>query len=850
MLVKQISYNAIKQRQKSTGELSPKLPSGYLSDNNYNIERPLKSNSQNSTFKGLSFKEQTSKKKKKEDKLKPLIAMFGTLAAVGLTLRLAPGYKKTAEYSIREFLEFSKKHLGILKTDKNGNKIQSSIGEELFNHLKESKRAKNLIKIEGDKVTLYKKTIPQLIWDGLMYPFKILPADILNGTVKLIGKIKPFKKWAQKTLQKPLFKNIRQRSKIDAQANSLRGLFEFRQKELDKLVNAKKAAFKLGKNDELPANIRQEVLDELDKVMEPKMFRQSVKSFDPTKGQYDTKHERALNRIISGLPPAIFLANDAYNLSRMMDDDSKSASAEQKTRFKQEVARIGFNAYITLITLGALQKYINNSAAGIMLTTGATTLTTEAFSRLINGKHIKRLSPEEARAENAKNNAPEAKIKPTLTFKSKENKPKDDKQQKPLLSFDTVMKASAVIIAGGFGIKALRKIPAAEKQWKSFTKFFNNIYKNMTETAGYKVSKTELENINRVLKQHGYTDLAEKYERYANAAINGNDIMLGAKNKKIKPLINFIIAPFKFAWNTVTLPYNLTMKVINIFVKQPKKLNIDIQDTQTLDTIVKNFAKEKNIAQTEELSRFISDILNRKLPADIKLTPVQKELTDRISNISSLAKSIENIGREAKNKNLSPKEFQSYVNDNILKGFNADTMSNLPNSELSNLAKTAASIATIWFLMTDNYNMVMLKSNGNDVEGAKTKFTERFVQEGSRLFYQTLLIDLFNSTFRSQYNKSLFGMSWITLTNTTMGEWLTRKSVGVPVGTHSRDSLIKIEQEQENAKGFKKSYYNFMKRLTGKRSIKSYEVPAQNPVQNSTQNINLTTNTLDKMIKK
>ena len=151
-------------------------------------------------------------------------------------------------------------------------------------------------------------------------------------------------------------------------------------------------------------------------------------------------------------------------------------------------------------------------------------------------------------------------------------------------------------------------------------------------------------------------------------------------------------------------------------------------------------------------------------------------------------------------------------------------MSNVSNSELSNLAKTAALAATIWFLMTDNYNMVMLKSNGNDVEGAKTKFKERFVQEGSRLFYQTLLIDLFNSTFSKQYHQSLFGMSWITLTNTTIGEWLTRKSVGVPVGTHSRDQLLAIEEKQEKATGFTKKYYDFMKRLTGKRSIKTYEV--------------------------
>ena len=175
--------------------------------------------------------------------------------------------------------------------------------------------------------------------------------------------------------------------------------------------------------------------------------------------------------------------------------------------------------------------------------------------------------------------------------------------------------------------------------------------------------------------------------------------------------------------------------------------------------------------------------------------------------------------------------------DAMLKGFNVDSMSSISNSDLSNLAKTAATAATLWFLMTDNYNMVMLKSNGNDVEGAKTKFKERFVQEGSRLFYQTLLIDLFNSTFRSQYNSSLFGMSWITLTNTTLGEWLTRKSVGVPVGAHSRDELIAIEDKQNNATGFLKGYYNFMQRLTGKRSVKTYEVNAntQKPVNTPAQ---------------
>lgn len=781
MLVGRTTYDAVKQRQKSTGELSPKripLSSEFMSSKNSlnNIERPLKSNQNDLSFKGLSFKGE-NKPKKKDDKMKPLLATFGVLAATGLALRFAPRYKEAGKFKVSEFLEFAEKHMGVIKKDaKNPDAIiNSSIAEELFESVRDSKLTKNLVKVDGDNVTFYKKTIPQLIWDGLIYPFKILPADILNGSVELIGKIKPFKGWAEKTLNKPMFKNIRQRSKIDAKVNSLRGLFKTA-KDLN------------GKTEE---------------EISSAMFQRSVKMFDPGTGNYDTKHERALNRLVSGLPPALFLANDAYNLSRMMDDDGKAATEEQKVRFNQEMARIGFNAYITLVTLGALNKYINNSKMGIMLMVGLTTLTTEAFSRVINGKHITRLTPEEARRENKKNNAPEAQIKPEISFKASD-KPKDEKQQKPLLTFNSAMKAVGLIIAGGFAAKGLRKINVVDNGWKKFSGYFKNLYKETTQIKDYRIPQEKLNEITKVLDENGFTKLAEKYRNVAKTAVNPDGtISLGVKDKKTKPLVDFFLAPFRFIWKYGSMPYKF------------------------VDDAIQSFGK--------------------KAP---------KAAGKKVEDISALAKSIENIGREATKKHFTPEQFQSYVKDNILKAFNVDTMSNVSNSELSNLAKTAALAATIWFLMTDNYNMVMLKSNGNDVEGAKTKFTERFVQEGSRLFYQTLLIDLFNSTFKSQYNKSLFGMSWITLTNTTMGEWLTRKSVGVPVGTHTRDQLIELENKQENATGLERKYYDFMKRLTGKRSIKTYEVdkkeqPAassQPAIQN--QEINFTNkNIFKQMIK-
>lgn len=747
--------------------------------NNRYYERPLKYNSADLSFKGLSFTGENQEPAKKRKPVNPTIVLLGALGVIGAALRFAPSYKQAAKFKVSEFKEFTNKYI-------------ENIGSDLFDHLKDSKLAQKMLKVEGDEATIYKKTIPQLIWDGLKYPFTVLPGDLLNGSVELLGKFHPLKKWSENLLAKPFFKNIRQRSKIDAKMNALQGLVETKKNLTKKLAEGK--------------------LTEAEVSSE--MFQRSVKMFDKEKyGAYDTKHERALNRLVSGLPPAIFLANDAYNLSRMMDDDPKKAEKEKKIRFNQETTRILTSGYLTLVTLGALNKYINNSKLGIMLMTGATVLFTEAFSRIANGKHIKRLTPEEARAENEKNDAPEKEIKPDTSFKANPEfeKKQDKTQQKPLLSFDTLMKGSAIVIAAGFGIKGLRKLsPAVEKMFKIVQEPFQNLYKKLTVIPDHTISKEKFDKIINVLNQNGYKDLAVKYQNIAAGITDSNGIIhLGSKNKKyVKPAVNFVIAPFKFAFNTVTLPYRLVNKAVKMFAKKPH-------------------------------------------PAAKTAEQLSKELAKK--DVEVLAKTIENIGKEAMKKGMTPKKFQSYVNDNILKAFNVTTMSNLSNAELSNLAKTAASAATIWFLMTDNYNMVMLKSNGNDKEGAETKFKERFVQEGSRLFYQTLLIDLFNSTFRSQYNGSLAGMSWVTLVDTTLGEILTRKSVGMPVLSHTRDELEAIEAEQNQATGFLKGYYNFMRRLTGKRSIESYHVnkKEEKPVIKHDYPVNFTNSrpVFDKMIK-
>ena len=775
MLVSKTKY-LITPKRKDTGLLSPKEVSphsGSVSQfNSLNNKGPLNNSQNDLSFKGSFLYVQANKGNK---------------------------------YLKGEFLDFLRQNLGHM-------------GEDLYNHVAASQipLAKKMFHVDPktEEIVFHKKSIPHLIGDGLV--LRNLPTDILNGTIDLIGKIKPFEAWAQKMHNSKNLKKLRAESKIEAQISALRGLAETRAKLL-----------KEGKSAE---------------EIQSAMFQQKMKMFDPKTGNYDTKHERSLNRIVSGIPPAIFLANDAYNLSRMMDDDKDKAEHEKKVRFSQEITRIGINAYITLITFGALQKLMNNSNLGIMLTTGLTALFTESFSRLANGKHIKRLTPEEAREENARNNAPEKDIKPDTSFKANDSVQKTDnkKQQKPLLSLDTVGKASVGIIAAGFALKGLRKISVVDNAINASFKPFKKLYNKLTSTPEYKIDSETFDKIVARLKETGFsaaqeaaegtphaTDLADDYIRVAGYARNADGtISLGARDKKVKPLVNFFIAPFKFAWNTVTLPYRLVDKGIKAFTKQPKLVKMPISDKKTLETIAQNMQKELKLNEdfVKNIEGFVS-ALKKKTPDS--LTDIEKTFLCRVGDVEALAKSVDNIGKQALKKDFNPKQFHDYVSDNLLKAFNADTMSNVSNAELSNLAKTAATAATLWFLMTDNYNMVMLKSNGNDVEGAQTKFKERFVQEGSRLFYQTLLIDLFNSTFRSQYNKSLLGMSWITLTNTTLGEWLTRVSVGVPVGAHTREELLELEEKQDNATGLLKGYYNFMQRLTGKRSIKSYDVKAK-----------------------
>lgn len=893
-----------KEPDVSTEQLSPKL--------NNNKQTPLERNSQNLSFKGVS----------------------------GILI------KKTKPMALNTAMQTLRNAIG-------------DSADKLLAHIKQSESmSKRIIINTVDDTILFKEKTPvYLLVEGLKYPFTKLPFHLMDWALKGMKNSKLFKdaKWIDNVQKKDFYKKMKLTAKDDDKLNALRGIIESANKYKYDSAALQKSS----------------------------LVSDATKMFDPKTGNYNGVHERALTRIVTGFIPAFFLANDAYNLSRLMNDNKNEADHEKKVRFNQESKRVLSNAYIQLITMGALSKYINKSKLAIVATTFITVLATETYSRVSNGKRIHFLSEQEAKNINAKKNkkleqkendtqakqpgadtnttgtkaipnfknsimdSVAASTAPTSAQPAVENpiesslfkdfsimknvksigsvikNPKDEKKEtekelKPLLSLSSVLKASAVIIAAGFGIKGLKSIKINNKKpvaefFKKISDKYNSVYKSLTEkdhnvkkddfialvekirTNGFekigdeykaiaerfqkktaidkfkkefiadleaagidgaknfgKIDKTSImkkeinnyithlrnnrqdslanfvketmfdtkgnlidftnaktvdkaytkiikqiktssleehirpfdntfkindgeniigqfeENIAK-LKAMGKNDTATKYEKLINNALNATEYNFGKKNKFFKPALDFVIAPFKFIWSTITLPYRVVNMAINI--KKP-------------------------------------------------MSPPKAA-----NEVEMLSNSILKLGKNVKQEN---KAFKHDFDENITKSFNKLSMSGVSNAELSNLAKMSGTAATTGFLITDNYNMVMLKSDGENKKDAQVKAKERVVQETSRLFYNMLFIDLFNKTFSNAYHNSLLGAQMVNTASTVIGEYTNRTAIGVPVKAESRDTILNNEYKNFTNPGPKGKFFRFMSRLTGKKVLSQRE-PMKKP---------------------
>ena len=909
------------QSDRLSHKQKPSVTKDKLSENIYNKQTPLMRESVNSSFKGVSFKGLSAQQ------IKQSIALYNE-----------------HKYNLMDSLKLLEKYIGkapvVLEAD-------TSKWQEIGKHI---------IKAQNDTTVVIKeKNWTKQLLDAMASPVTELPFRIL----------KSFK-------QSFLGKSVTNATEQTAAQNQ-----NFIQRKMNSIDNPDIVNSFIGYMESA-----QKYKYDTDKTRSAGLMSNALKMFDAKSGNYNAVHERALTRIVTGFIPAYFLANDAYNLSRLCDDDPQKADKERKLRFNQETKRVLSNAYLQLITLGALSKWINKSKATFVGVTALTVLITEAFSRLSNGKKIHMINKEEAIEMNKKEGILPADYQPpqegkaedktaayiptfkgskvfrgfgladmplaqmsnvNMTGKSVDEKLKTVNDSKPLLTFSTLAKWFVGTIILGFGLKHAKNINIAKNvkvndYFKVLANKYDKIFNALTR-VDYKISKqdynklinklkeydevvgTYFENViqnyqksNKVLsiakefsntlKQAGLDKFAQSFEHLANsklktsfkdiASYNKAQAFISQRNKQvISHNLNDLITTMKNngleqqakqlqtiildeSGIVVTKNYNKAKKFINENAKDYaftfdnrfrveegtenlklfedaitalKNVNPEsannykklVEDTVNAETI---YLGKKGIPVIKELADFVTEPfkfmwgtitlpykhiakpISKLIQPDVKLPQWPKENEMVAAAVKRMTKDpiiklppVFGPHQGIAKIDYSKEDFAKYMNLQFNKGFNTATMSSLSNSDLSALAKNTSTAATAWFLMTDNHNMVMQKSNGENKSGAILKAKERAVQETSRQFYNVMFISLFNNTFRNLYNSSLFGAQTVNTASTLVGEYVNRKAIGMPVTPQTRDEILEHEYKNVTQKGLKGDFFRFMSRLTGKKVL-------------------------------
>ncbi|MCD7878522.1 MAG: hypothetical protein LUG16_01155, partial [Candidatus Gastranaerophilales bacterium] len=289
----------------------------------------------------------------------------------------------------------------IQKVDKLTN--SQNLKDKTTQVLKKSSR----FTIEQGALSIKEKSIWQSLAENVVFPIKSLPPYIGSWLLKKGESVPALKSTCENLYKKPIFRTPRKLNELNSKTDIIKGIFEKTQNIA--LDAAKKYDIKPEVIMDELSNVKDnpqasEAAKKASEYVKENLYKVSNKFFDKHTGNFNTAYERPLNRIVSGMIPVMFLANDAYNLSVLCGDKKEVSKKEAKQREKQEVSRVLTTAYIQLLTFGAFTKQVNTIPWVTPLTSAATVLFSEIFSRVIHGKPILFLTKEKAQAYNKKQN--------------------------------------------------------------------------------------------------------------------------------------------------------------------------------------------------------------------------------------------------------------------------------------------------------------------------------------------------------------------------------------------------------------------------------------------------------------
>ena len=447
-----------------------------------------------------------------------------------LRIRLLSSYiKNNILYSTKTYSNVSQ------SVEKYSNVFGKSAGNYLLKQINSIDNHKN-IKIKQN-------TISKDLLNSILYPIKGLPIDLLESFLLKVKKVFPNSKRVNSILNSKLIKQHQKArsnySKKVAIANCLEGM-------------------SLSNND---------------------IFKVGQNRLNPIISTYSSDKERALSRLTSGILPAIFYANDAYNQSMMINNNKAEAKQEKKRRFKQEVARIGIMSYAQFVVLGALSKFVNKTPLASLATTTGIVIGTEMLSRVMTNKPVTFI-----KTNNTTNN------------KNKEEHPIVDMAN----DGSTIKHSTKIskIVTLGFALGGAVVALKSTKLAKNIIPKIKNKYNNIVKKDIY-MTRTDFNSVVKKLNDNGFDKLADKYVEVVNKQ-KGDKIYLGKDNKKYVHTIvdTVLMSPVKAAYSIITAPFK-------IFSNKNKIVQNKNEDYE----ILKGLAYIKSIQNRKDFS----DKLNKKL---------------------------------------------------------------------------------------------------------------------------------------------------------------------------------------------------------------------------------------------
>ncbi|MBP7211329.1 hypothetical protein KBA27_00685 [bacterium] len=746
----------------SSVELSP-FTESPLVDSFNNKKRPLKTNSENLAFKGLSFKNVSYAEKDIKEAINIYEGIFG----------------KSAGEKVRE--------------------IESSLKTGKFDDVKFEKGQNG----KDNQFTFKEKTTFKLFTESLVSPFTTIPLDITNYMFKVLDKHFNF---GQTSIGKNLenLNILKKRRENDLHTTTMESFKEIIENVRDKKANL--------------------------------LFENGHTRLDSKMSNYSSDAERSLTRLVTGMTSAFFLANDSYNLSRVIKDDPITAEKDKKHRFNQEVARIGLTTYLTVITLGAMKKIVNKNAWATVAAVVGSAGISEVVGRLISGTPVLPVSEEKAKELAKKSNIEVKKIKEQreqdldkinafAAFNGSKNidNKNEESQKDNGLKLSTALKILAGMAVGGFAIRKGRET----KAYKDFTKSISDridkvISENetansikskftnwTTETHEYKAE--DIKNVMDKLNNAGFEKLAKTYEKLLPEAKDGI-VSFGKTDKKMYSRItNSIKFPFEFMWEKVILgPGKLVEKVVNSLTKGTQK---EVKKAVLEKLEVADYTKNPKEFQKDITAEIKNKFGNKVSDEDINRI-VAEQVNVKAKRIKTLLmNSIKLVNK------TDEKDVKKVIGDKLFESMDTQGKSNYSNADIGASCKVWCSTITSLFLIADHYNLVMINSAGQDKKEAGIKAKERTLQRAFSIFYSKFTIQLGNTFFRDFYNASLPGSAAVNIATQTAMEVLTRKSIGMPVGESSKDEIYQTETKNQSAKGLKGGFFKAMAYVTGKKNI-------------------------------